>query len=166
MKISESLKKGSGTVAAGKAPDTAILRPRAGTFVEVTSVKTITDSSTENPWMALQALQIQQARNITRPPTQNLLFHPRLPLRVDSNIPATQARHQATLPSFLRPPSQPPTFQSDAWSSSQVRGEDRQGSKGTVLSCQHMGVWEVKQDGQGRLPGGGDTQVTQTETSG
>ena len=98
MKISESLKKGSGTVAAGKAPDTAILRPRAGTFVEVTSVKTITDSSTENPWMALQALQIQQARNITRPPTQNLLFHPSLPLRVDSNIPATSLNQSKNSP--------------------------------------------------------------------
>lgn len=121
MKIS-SLKKGSGTVAGGKAPDTAILRPRAGTFVEATYVKTITDSSTENPWMALQVtLQIQQARNITCPPHLESALPPRPPLCVDSNIPATQARHQATLPSFLRPPSQPPTFQSGAWSSSQLR---------------------------------------------
>lgn len=58
---------------------------------------TIADSSTENHSMALQALQTQQAQNITPPPTQNMLFHPCPPLSVDTNSPATQARDQVTL---------------------------------------------------------------------
>ena len=108
---------------------------------------TITDSSTENHSMALQAFQTQQAQNITPHPTQNMPFHPCPPLSVDTNSPATQARDQVTLTSFLSPPPQPPTFQSGTWSSSQSRGEDRQGSKCTVL----IGVWQASR--KPRVPG-------------
>lgn len=103
MKVSKSL--GKGVILAGKASDTPILHSAIGASLEVTSGRTIPDSSTENPWMALLALRTQQVQNINPLPAQNLLFHPHPSLSVDTGLPATQTSNQVTLTSPHPTPS-------------------------------------------------------------
>lgn len=92
-------------ILAGKASDTPILHSAIGASLEVTSGRTIPDSSTENPWMALLALRTQQVQNINPLPAQNLLFHPHPSLSVDTGLPATQTSNQVTLTSPHPTPS-------------------------------------------------------------